>query len=466
MYSKPMRQSVGFAGEIGRVQRPSKRVRSEVDVRHSGASDFQIYPPGTEQESLQQPSSMIEEAGIQQPERDMQEFNLDLPFMNGPSRNFDGDNHGLAIFITGEMVMVFKRIMDSQELIAVGTQAIKDAEEGIRNIQLRISRVEGDLDDDQRREERCHICAELAELREDLGLAEERVREYKKELELDESDLGHAREELEGCFSKVLGAAGLFGYLNTDFRNRDEQAEAPTRDMEVSGYIWPPQYVEQTLPSPEELRLQAAQENLDRSLGDLMDVQFRFNKRHQHYMQAIAEYQLLLEMGEIDHTLTEFGLRDIKRVQHLTRELITAEETYKAAKVHAKELGLPQFDLYQSSDFVDRDDDGYRESEEVEGIIGVDRGRIERWQSAVGNAGLAYMISPKGTELTEIDGWDAKPVGIDDSASAVDVDRYWNKIDLWAKHCSELRQQLANQAQTEDVWTPHASLLGERRRSC
>ena len=50
MYPISMRQSVGFAGETDRVQRPSKRVRSEFMVRGREASDSEISLSKTEQQ--------------------------------------------------------------------------------------------------------------------------------------------------------------------------------------------------------------------------------------------------------------------------------------------------------------------------------------------------------------------------------------------------------------------------------
>jgi hypothetical protein len=436
MYPKTMRQSVGFAGEIGRVQRPSRRAGSEFNVRGREVSDFQVSSPEMEQQSLQQPPSIMEEASIQQRINGIEESKMDLPFINGQGRaflNHYSEKECLAMPITDEMVTTFKHITESKELVANGTKVIKDAEREIRSLERDIRRAEEDLDFCQTREERHHTCVELAKLREDLGQAERRVEELKNRLEADGSNLRYARDTLEGYFGEVLEAGGLLEDVKASTGSVNEQDEAPTADMEAFGYTWPPPYAEQPPPSSAELAMQAAQENLDRSLGDLLDVQFRFNERRQHYMQALAEYQLLLEMGELDYTMTEFELRDIERVQRLTQELITAEESYKAAKTYAKDLGLPHFDPYQTSDFVDRDDDGYRESEEAEEVTGVDRSRIQRWQYGVAHARMTNRGLRNDAELTEIDEWDARTVDIDDSASAVDVDRYCSKIELWAK---------------------------------
>ena len=409
---------------------------------------------------------MMGEANIQQSAKDLEKRDPYPTCMNSQDRAFLSDNGGLAMFITPAMVRAFNHIRESKESIAKGTKAVEAAERRIRSIECDIYRAERKLDHCQTREEEHHTCVGLAELREDLGQAGQRVEELKKRMEADESHLRHAREELEGCFGKVLQAEGLLKVVKANKRSVNEQDEAPAGDMGAFGYAWPPQYEERLPPHLEELAMQTAQENLDRSLGNLLDVQFRFNERHEHYMQGLAEYQLLLEMGEIDYTFTEFGLRDIERVQHLTQELKIAEENYKATKMHAENLELPQFDPHHSSDFVDRDDDGFRESEQAEAVTGIDRSRIERWQYGVVYAQMTNRASPKSAELTEIDEWDARTVGIDDSVSAVDCDRYCNKIDLWVKHCSDLRQELASEAQAEDLWVPDARLLGERRRSC
>ena len=207
--------------------------------------------------------------------------------------------------------------------------------------------------------------------------------------------------------------------------------------------------IESLPPSQEELLRQTAQEDLRISWWELLNMQTRFDDRHADYKRELANYHELITMGDIYYTRTDFDLLGIQHIQGLTAGLIAAGEKYKTAKIQAKDLGLAPIDPNQSSDFADRADDGYLESQEASAIFNFDYDLVKTWWYGIVHAQTAILASAEATELADVDEWDAKTIGLEDSASMVDVDRYCSKIKLWEKHCSDLREEPGNGIQAE-----------------
>lgn len=186
------------------------------------------------------------------------------------------------------------------------------------------------------------------------------------------------------------------------------------------------------------VRYDEANEILNMSRLALQLAQEDFDNRHDEYWQQLDEWKTFIAEGQGIVSRTEFDLWAFKRGQILTRELMYAEDRYRYAKAHAKSFGIIADPRDQFSDFSDREDDGYRESEEAKCIEAVDRDFLKAWSRGVS------MFPDIGEDdesvSVEVDEWTAQPVGISDSASMRDTNEYRGKIDRWRSSCENHRE--------------------------
>ncbi|PIB02238.1 hypothetical protein CB0940_00259 [Cercospora beticola] len=143
-----------------------------------------------------------------------------------------------------------------------------------------------------------------------------------------------------------------------------------------------------------------------------------------------------LNLGDEEPVQLEYSLRWVQRGRELTQALIKAEEEEHKARQAALDAGVVIADQYQSSNFRDHPDDGYRESYENNAIAQVPRKRITEWIAKIPDS-----ADPEEQELAmrpEIDNWSAVYVDIGDSRSLVDDSSQQNKIKGWAEICNRM----------------------------
>ncbi|CAK1356091.1 unnamed protein product [Cercospora beticola] len=143
-----------------------------------------------------------------------------------------------------------------------------------------------------------------------------------------------------------------------------------------------------------------------------------------------------LNLGDEEPVQLEYSLRWVQRGRELTQALIKAEEEEHKARQAALDAGVVIADQYQSSNFRDHPDDGYRESYENNAIAQVPRKRITEWIARIPDS-----ADPEEQELAmrpEIDNWSAGYVDIGDSRSLVGDSSQQKKIKGWAEICNRV----------------------------
>ncbi|GIZ40857.1 hypothetical protein CKM354_000417900 [Cercospora kikuchii] len=132
----------------------------------------------------------------------------------------------------------------------------------------------------------------------------------------------------------------------------------------------------------------------------------------------------------------EYSLRWVQRGRELTPALIKAEKEEHKARQAALDAGVVIADQYQSSNFGDHPDDGYRESYENNAIAQVPRKRIAEWLARIPDS--ADPEEQKLAMRPEIDDWSAGYVDIGDSRSLVGDSSQQKKIKGWAETCDRM----------------------------
>ena len=169
----------------------------------------------------------------------------------------------------------------------------------------------------------------------------------------------------------------------------------------------------------------------------LRTFQARFDDRQADYTQKLAEFQR--SEANDDDTRIQFDHQHIQHVRRLTKDLISAEQEYRAAKAKARALELPADPGGFNSSTGYRTNDSNWTSGNVSFMSNNDRERIEAWAHGVLPKHDAEI--PENTEPSDLDDWNARPVEIMDSISVIDRHEYVDEIDDWKKHCSVLRAE-------------------------
>lgn len=107
---------------------------------------------------------------------------------------------------------------------------------------------------------------------------------------------------------------------------------------------------------------------------------------------------------------SEFDVILLREQQGVTRAFMQAEADLEAAITYARSLGVIFNEVEQQSGFVDRSDDGYRDSMEAAWIAHVDRGWIHSW--------IDQFEDPP-EQVAECDDWASRTVEISDSIGVI-----------------------------------------------
>ncbi|MCJ1418768.1 hypothetical protein MMC32_005119 [Xylographa parallela] len=194
--------------------------------------------------------------------------------------------------------------------------------------------------------------------------------------------------------------------------------------------------------SADELFRRAALEDLAKAHNQYMDQLDEFEDRGDMYETDFREYKQAVEDGRCSLTMTEFDRSCVANISNLTRWLLETEAAYEQALERARRLKLLTNQYEQESNFVSEISDGYRESFEASICAGVDRRIIERWNKEVL---IAMPLKDIGRDtqdlhieqidMTEVDEWDVKSIGLSSSVSMKDETRNRRRIDRWRQQC-------------------------------
>lgn len=282
----------------------------------------------------------------------------------------------------------------------------------------------------QDRAEEMQLALEILQLRQQE--AEERKNQLKFELLPFESSLKISRYQSPGIFEEALLEACL---LDPPEPEDPSILHDVNEDASAGDYLDAPSTYEGIEPTTEQHLLREARMDVIESYDTLRTYQARFDDRQVDYRQKLADFHR--SEARFEGTRTHFDHQHIQHVRNLTTDLISAEQGYRAAKAKARALESPagfQPDFGYPAD-------GDRRSGDVSTEPNVDRDRIEAWTRGVlpeYDADILEEIEP-----LDLDDWNARPVEIMDSISAIDRDEYTDEINDWEKHCRALREEVS-----------------------
>jgi len=174
----------------------------------------------------------------------------------------------------------------------------------------------------------------------------------------------------------------------------------------------------------------AAREEYDEACNRAREAELAFAERQQVYEQDLYEYGDTAPRTEID-------LFHVQRNRDLARDLTEAEAVWERARDRAKALGVLSNNSYQTSNFVDDVDDGYRLSQDPSSkAMKLSRGTIETWADGILGEGSGDDDEP----MPEIDDWEAESIGPSDSLSVVASGRQRLHIDRWRSVCEAVAE--------------------------
>ena len=340
----------------------------------------------------------------------------------------------------------------------------------LRNAEAHINNVE--TPEDYRESQKESLQQRLPKVMENIR----RANEMERELGIQRCNLEYSRERLDRVFQQVLTEVGMMdepeneafveerqagtedeatilkqqavlNYRTEIGRHQSSQESRlsipePQSNQEVSvgttalldstmGRLVEhfPVYANEDVAQEARARLDLATENVERAKA-------AFQQRHVDYLNDIQDYEDVCSKTDID-------VYHVQRGTELTRAYREAERDWEKAREQAKALGLLANYATQEFDFVDEDDNGYRESQDP-AHNSVDRYSIESWIAEV-VGGLEEVTQPDSQDSE----WCGESVNISDAGSAVNTCAAWRKaIDCWHAQQAELRLQFEDLTDT------------------
>ncbi|KAH7323567.1 hypothetical protein BKA65DRAFT_376512, partial [Rhexocercosporidium sp. MPI-PUGE-AT-0058] len=186
---------------------------------------------------------------------------------------------------------------------------------------------------------------------------------------------------------------------------------------------------------------EVAQQKLENDQREALEI---LQERRLHLQAAQAkvenwkdycheEYRKFLQLQSdrvMDASKTDFDVEMIQQGQAATRDCIEAEMEMEQIIAYARLLRVNFEEFDQESGFVSLVEDGHVESMDPTEAYSVDRKRIERWMDE---------DDEKLQDPAEVDDWECKTVGANDSVSIVATQvatgKERKRIDRWRSIC-------------------------------
>lgn len=342
----------------------------------------------------------------------------------------------------------------------------------LRNAEAHINNVE--TPEDYRESQKENLQQRLPQVMENIR----RANEMERELGIQRCNLEYSRGRLDRVFQQVLTEVGMMDEPENEAFVEERQAGTDDEATILKEQAVPSSRtaIGRHQSSPESrLLIPAPQSNqegsvgttalLDSTMGSLVEdftvyadedvaqeararlnlatekveqAQAAFQQRHVEHLNDIRDYEDVCSKTDID-------VYHVQRGAELTRAYREAEGEWEKAREQAKALGLLANHAAQEFDFVDEDDDGYRESQDpAHNIDSANRYAIESWIADV--VGGLEEIGPPDSQDPE---WCGESVNISDAGSAVNTCTAWRKaIDCWHAQQAQLRSQFENMPDT------------------
>ncbi|KAK3112385.1 hypothetical protein LTR53_011403 [Teratosphaeriaceae sp. CCFEE 6253] len=137
-----------------------------------------------------------------------------------------------------------------------------------------------------------------------------------------------------------------------------------------------------------------------------------------------------------DDSPEAFDLRWFVRIQELTRGVIDAEASVAEARAALLEAGGRLDERDQESGFGDHASDGYRMSLEAAWVVDAQGDeKVRGWFDGLPDLVNMIPIEDDADSDVDVEGWDARSVDVEDSASFVAEGTARRKIDKWRQTC-------------------------------
>ncbi len=377
-------------------------------------------------------------------------------FVDPPNRLIAIHEEGLSSLLFGlteETVTHIVKTIQASTAFAPIEEQLEELRRSVDINKTRIELMKSNLDDPEILELNKRQIAEMLEERELLLQRDvERKENLERGFDLEGFKLKLLKDELLEVFEHILKEAG---YLEGPATKTPENEVSRTPTDSAAGQ-YPPdsamvepeeQYIAdsvrsesdeaalgaedaETMASNESQRAEAvaAREEYDEACNRAREAELAFAERQQVYEQDLHEYGDSAPRTEID-------LFHVQRNRDLARDLTDAEAVWERARDRAKALGVLSNNSYQTSNFVDDVDDGYRLSQDPSSkAIKLSRGTIEAWADRIPEEGSGDDDEP----VPDIDDWEAESIGASDSLSVVASGRQRLHIDRWRSVCEAI----------------------------
>lgn len=329
---------------------------------------------------------------------------------------------------------------DSETLLVINDQLIKYQNVAIKyrrekdSLQRKMDHIEkqiGSAESHIFRLERCEektaqVEIDLEHQKEKLRDACERRDKLQWYLNMAKRDYEMARNETQDEFDEIFERAGLL-----NLPEQDKDSDLSIQRTPEANRSTPSIHSASIFVSMSELFRRGVTEELDHRRRIFHEMEDGFNERYQDLAKGLAEYHHDVQEGLCDMPQSEFDRIALNAFRERTRDFIDAEALLNEVKFRARALGLLHNEWEQESQFVDHDDDGYRESYEASATDGANRDSIEAWSKEVLQSDDVETAGD-----AETDEWDAESLDMGDSISCVDFSRNGARIDRWRKMCA------------------------------
>ncbi len=340
----------------------------------------------------------------------------------------DGTNDCLAVILTHDMVATLNDIFNGSRKVEKLEERCEDVSKEVNLARIFLDQSRGLLETVARPEETGQIEADMERADQTLRKASPRKERLEKELWIEKHNLEYSRARVENLLWRVFSDAQLLN--ETGQANESDSDSSINQNGATDKPSTHSDHSENTFLSIEDLHRLATSEEVERTRQTLQTLQETFDDRQDEYNRDFQEYEQAIQDGSCDLPQSDFDRIYVSNMRNLTACLKAAETEHRNVMARARALGIVENEYEQESDFVDQEDDGYRESHEAGMTAGVDRVFIDRWiETTVESADQENDL------IEEADDWDVKTVGISDSISLVAEGRSRVRIDRWREAC-------------------------------